>query len=389
MADVPISSLDTMSGVSGGDFLIINENNNDTKRIDVANFTAVSSFSPMFVEMQIASKSSTLMEPVGTKYVIPGQCGYRDSAGNCTPTLESGGDDERGEVVATDLITKVLSPTGRTPADIGPKPGEEAELFVTEGTFTLPNGADSCLIIMRSTVTAAIGTEAVTGATTPHYGRGLIKYVMSPSEGTMTPGNANNRTVASTTFAGAWPQSAQKGRRYERRDVSKIVNLTGASGSVTMTMTGRAQDTLRYYFLCGRGALAVYPYSSTNPFAVSYANSISEMAWEFEMAPLDASLAAEAIQEDLMNKLLDRINAIYMTKVTGRKQDGSPFDEGPFNTALADLYNLRYTFTGTSGELEEAMDDIVNQLISAIPEVSFRFNLTDVTTYSNFKPGLF
>ena len=73
MADRPISDLPVATSAADTDFLIINKNNTETKRISIENFGGLSGFSPMFLQGEEYDRNAQSTIAVGQTYIGPGE----------------------------------------------------------------------------------------------------------------------------------------------------------------------------------------------------------------------------------------------------------------------------------------------------------------------------
>ena len=390
MADRPISSLPVASSVSDNDFLIVNKNDTETRKISMANFGGVSGFAPMFLSGELVANSRTsLMEQPGSRVYAIGQNNFIFD-GNGNPVT-----DLRPICGENEMITKTLNnPNRGKPGDIGAKPGDIVDLFKSIVTFTLPQGADSAVIIFRNECTAANGTDTVVGSTIPMYSRGGLRFNISASSGTLFPANGQNKNNVSAAWSIAWPQSSSVARRYDRKNLVKPMSLTGTSGgTITMTMIAQCQDTMRLKFYMGLGQWMIWPYSSANTTAVDNVNEYLFSTFieeEEEIKPIAPEEYARATQEDFVNRITNTISAIKVSRDCGFRSDGSAWTSDQtdiMDQAIRDLYNLKYSFSGTSGELEQEIDTITIQLAADVPELKNVYNLSDAQLPYSEIPG--
>ena len=364
---LPIASGSRLGGIKVGTGLSINSSTG------VLTSSAGQVFNPIMDMCTISNRESRLMLMPGASWVLPGQ-------------------QSLSTVTADQLVTKVLNPSSRGGAnDIGPAPGDESYLFGSALSFQPPNGSNAAIVMLRCTVTAANGTDPLSGTTEVWTGRGLakLKVKVENSNGTIYPGNSNGVSNASVGFSSAWPKTGNYGRRYQRQTLVKYFKITGINNgqNCIISVDGWIQDCLRYYFFFTRPTLCIFPYNTNNATASAYVDQFLADNDEVndDIPPLDASYDAIMVQEDLMNSLIKKIQAISATREYGFQGTGTLGNRNAwsaqqlahFDKALTDLYELRYTYSGDSNGLYARMEQISDQLRINVPEAGFRFNLTD------------
>ena len=373
--DIPISELPVASEAADGDYFVINKGNVETRRInfkDISSVETYTGFAPIFVRWETVSRTDLMLQP-GDTYV---------PAGNPYNQTAVVGEDE--------LISKVISP--KNGGGVGPDPGEISSAYTRKCQFTLPEGADSCIVIMNHTTVAASGTKPVPNSTSYHFGKGTQRERFTVTNGTFNPSNGNGKLNKSLVFNSTWSRGTEIGRHHNSNAIAKYMNIQDVTGPVTINGEGLFQDCLKYYYWIGPANSIVLPFSDTLATQLGYKNALmqltaGEMAWEDEIGPMDPELYASAMQQSSKNILCEAIQAIHTSMVAGTRQDGSPWTDdqvAAMEESMKEMYRLRYTYSGTTSGLEDEIDKIFGDCITLVPELRFFFDLSDAPGNSSF-----
>ena len=357
MADRPISDLPVATTATGTDFLIINKDNSETKRISYDDLTSATGFNPLYVFSDVSFRGSDVL-PVGSQYVAPGRLAT-----------------DKETVGTNDIITSVI----KTAA------GVTNLLAETKASFTLPAGADSAVIVFRAAAGALSGTDATDAATVAKYGRGRIKYstLIDNQGGTFDNGQANSS--AAVGFNMTWPGSAVLGRRYDVKSADKINSFKATSKGATISFTTKifVQDTKILYYFLGPGTFAVFPFDSTNATAAAAAAAVVAQNNDIveDAPPEPAEYVSAMVQEQLKNQISQSIDAINITLIAGTQQNGNAWtsnQENALKDAMKELYRMRYDFSGTTEQHEVELARIIKDLIADVPDFAFSYNVSDI-----------
>ena len=227
MADRPISDLPVATEANSTDYLIINKNDRETRKISMANFSSDSGFTPFMVSYGSFVRNNLTMIQPGETYVAPGQ-----SAQN--PTVST----------AQDLVTNNTFDTGALDSNGNT---QRTNLFTATATFTLPAGADSALLFFGARVVGANQKSndlqddgSLLPSTVAYYHtRGRITYKNQTTDATFQSyqnlGQSNFNS--SGGFSVTQTKGASEGRRYNTVNLNKFVKMganNGAGSTINM-----------------------------------------------------------------------------------------------------------------------------------------------------------
>ena len=241
MADRPISDLPIATSVSDNDFLIVNKNNTETKRISIENFGGLSGYSPMYLQGVEYDRNNGSTIPVGSTYVGPG--GRTETA------------------VAGAYVTPAVSMFN--------DPNYTMGVGQNRVTINLPAGADAAIVHYRCQV-RTWNAHKPTKSTAVSYGRGRVQDRIStqPAGNGDTINEGRPGTNILEGYSASWRGNTAIGEVYNMGTLSKFFsvhkgNPTAGINTITLAVVHSVQDSMFFAYHIHQTDFVVYPYDSS------------------------------------------------------------------------------------------------------------------------------
>lgn len=370
MADIPISDLGVVTSAGSNDFIIINKENSDTKRISAVNLGSSIGGSRSFM-INFPDDPGFKFQPPDNNFYIGG------------PINQVTG--KRGQFVETTDLYDIFS--GVTPI-----------------TITMPVGTDSAVVTLTYTVSM---TPCPTSNEYGTLGYANFGYTLECSSNKTQPrwspgGGANNRFgVGARLYGPVFPWDAYNSIDASVRDQRSASSKQHVSRSMRIYFdesTADSETTLTFSInanvfrmracsaAMSTGKIAIHPYKDDelDDFGRSIVTAMTGLTEDEDMDTIgiDANYddaTAVFFGKELRTQMNYISNAIKETLQHDPNLDAAA--PGVLNQALQDIFLLKQR---TGQPIKDYIDELNRIKDTASPYVAFRFDFEPTTLKEYF-----